>query len=327
MPELTLGKVLGLSRASRDGVFGVLALDHQDALRRALRPHAPAQVTDNELTRFKLMVVQALSPCFTAVLHDPVWGGPQAVAANLASGGLLVELEKADYGMAPLPLHVEIRPGWSVSKIKRMGADGVKLFFYYHPDAAMHCAIQEAVIAAAVRECTRYDIPLYAEPVRYPLPNEDAISPAYAADMTRVVVESARRVAALGADVLKLEFPVDARHSTDEALWLRACEQVSSDLGVPWTLLSAGVDFETFARQVRCACQGGASGFIAGRAVWGEACALPEKEREQWLCTVARDRMQHLLDIAAAAALPWTRHYAAEPVDTEWYRRYQEPYE
>ncbi len=36
----------------------------------------------------------------------------------------------------------------------------------------------------------------------------------------------------------------------------------------PWILLSAGVDFDEFAIQVRIACTAGASGFLAGRAVW-----------------------------------------------------------
>lgn len=325
MVEVTLGKYRALARASRDGVFGVLALDHQDALRRAMQPHAPQTITDTALTEFKLDVVEALWPHFTAVLHDPVWGAPQAVAAQLAHNGLLLELEKADYGLEPLPLEVEIRPHWSVAKIKRMGADGVKLFFYYHPDAEEHRTTQENVVARAVADCARHDIPLYAEPIRYPLSHEQSDSEAYQADTTRIVVESARRIATLGADVMKLEFPVDMRHAQDEQGWTAACEQITQAIGVPWALLSAGVDFETFARQVTCACRGGASGFIVGRAIWGEACALPRDERLHWLQTVARDRMARLLDIAGEYAVRWTQIIQPEPTGTDWYRRYQEP--
>ena len=324
MVEITLGKFRALSRASHEGVFGILALDHQDALRRAMHQDNPESVTDEELTTFKLDVVKELSPAFTGVLHDPVWGASQAIAAHLAHAGLLVELEKADYGLSPLPLNVEIRPDWSVANIKRMGADGVKLFFYYLPEPSKHRDYQESIVAQAVADCKTHDIPLYAEPIRYPLTHESISSINYLTDTTRIVVESARQIGALGADILKLEFPVSVEHSGDEGVWIAACQQITAAIQIPWTLLSAGVDFDTFARQVACACKGGASGFIVGRAVWGEACILEGDKRHRWLRSVARPRMEQLLEIAYREAVPWTHYLQPEPVDTTWHSRYTE---
>lgn len=323
---VTLGKYRGLTRVSdANGMIGILAVDHQDALRRALNPSAPLSVSDADLTAFKLDVVNGLRGHYTGTLLDPVWGAPFAVSQPNFDIGLLLELEKADYELNPIPLNVEVRPGWSVAKIKRMGADGVKLFFYYHPDDAAHAAVQDELVRDAVSACAAHDIPLYAEPIRFALPGEDPASAAYADDMTRVVVESARRTAALGVDVLKLEFPIIARGEPDMAAWRAACQQITDAVDVPWVLLSAGVDFETFTHQLEAAIAGGACGFIAGRAVWGEACSIADRQvRRDWLHTVGRERMTRLCRIASQPTASWMRWLQPEPVSTTWFTHYKE---
>ncbi len=89
-------------------------------------------------------------------------------------------------------------------------------------------------------------------------------------------------------------------------------------------LLSAGVSFDAFCRQVEVACAAGASGYIVGRAVWGEAALMiDEDERQRWLDTTGRERMQRLAACAQTGA-PWTSRIACEPVSTDWYRAYEE---
>ena len=54
------------------------------------------------------------------------------------------------------------------------------------------------------------------------------------------------------------------------------------------TLLSAGADYKTFNRQVEIACKAGASGFLAGRALWQEGVQISSrKERADFriLCS------------------------------------------
>jgi tagatose-1,6-bisphosphate aldolase len=89
-------------------------------------------------------------------------------------------------------------------------------------------------------------------------------------------------------------------------------------------LLSAGVSFDTFCRQVEIACAAGASGCIVGRAVWGEVAQVADEgTRQIWLETVGRDRMQQLASCAQAGT-PWTSRIACEPISTDWYRTYRE---
>lgn len=311
--QLSIGKFRALQRASHDnGVFAVLAIDHLDSLRRAINPDAPLSVSDETMAIIKHQVVFALREHITGTLLDPVYGAAQAIANQLPKQvGLLVELEKADYNMQPLPQAVDIRPNWSVEKIKRMGADGVKLFYYYDPDDETLCATQDATIEQVVEQCNRYDIPLYAEPI---VINTDG------GDKRQKVIQSAIRADELGADILKLEFPTD---SSDVAHWQSACETLTQRLSRPWVLLSAGVDFETFCQQVDVACKAGACGFIVGRAVWGEAATLANHdERLKWLRSVGVERIQRLSDIAQHHASSWRAYYEPPSITTSWHIDY-----
>jgi len=76
--------------------------------------------------------------------------------------------------------------------------------------------------------------------------------------------------------------------------------------GIPWVLLSAGVNFATFQRQVEIACEAGASGFVAGRAIWKETLHLPTAaERDKFLTSIAVSRLRVLADTASYRATPW----------------------
>lgn len=314
---LSIGKYRALQQASNaKSIFTILAIDHQDSLRRALNPQSPSSVTDDEMVNFKRRVVSSLwNEAISGVLLDPVYGLVQLVEQGLpASVGLLAELEKADYNMNPLPLAVDIRPNWSVAKIKHMGANGVKLFYYYDPENAELCQQQDATLQQVIVDSQQHDIPLYAEPI---IAN---VTPDHRQSK---VIQSAKRTDELGADILKLEFPVDVHTQTDRQVWTRACEELTRAVDAPWVLLSAGVSFELFCEQVEIACQAGASGFMVGRAVWGDACSIKdEAQLDDWLKTIGRDRIRRLIEIANDNANPWTSNYHLNNISTDWYVEY-----
>lgn len=311
------GKIRGLqTSANAAGVFTIVALDHSASFRQALRPDAPETVTFEEAVSARMALVRALAPHASAVLLDPVYGLGPALASGALPGhvGLLVSLEDGDYANPAEP-RGRLLAGWSVAKIKRLGASAVKLFFYYHPDDGPAAQAQETLVADVVRDCRRFDLPLFAEPLTYG---------ANPADRRRVVVEAARRISRLGIDVLKIEFPLDVDHEADPAAWALACQELSAACRVPWVLLSAGVDFETFAAQVRVACRAGASGYLAGRAIWQEAARLSGEARAAFLRQTAAPRLQTLAAIATAHARPWTDFCPtlARSLPQGWYKDY-----
>jgi tagatose 1,6-diphosphate aldolase len=324
--DISVGRRRSLQATSTgQGLFTILAFDHRGSLRRALRPKAPDTVPYADVVSFKLEVLGALAPHASGVLLDPIYGAAQAVVADDLPGqvGLLVAVEETGYAGDTTARRSNILPGWGVAQIKRMGAAAVKLLVYYHPGAGEATAAQEELVRQVASECHQQDIALFLEPVSYSVnPDVPKSSAAFAQDRARVVVEIARRLGPLGADVLKLEFPVDVVHEPDEAAWRSACRRVSEASPVPWALLSAGVDFDTFQRQVEVACQEGASGYLAGRAVWKEAVGLAGEARARFLREEAARRLDLLAAIADREGRPWTEFYPRQSVPESWYQTY-----
>ncbi len=317
----TLGKRRHLSRvATADGHFVVLAIDHRDNLLQKLNQHAPAPLFDTAFASFKHGVLTALTPFASGLLVDPAYGIARGVADETIPGsvGLLAPLEVTDYSLHPSERDLALIPNWSIGKMKRLGCDGVKMLLPFHPEAAT-AAEKIARVEEIVIECDRLDIPYFLEPIAYSLDPAQALPNA---ELRDVVVEMARTFSAMGVDVLKMQFPVDAKQSTDIDEWRAACEALNAACDVPWALLSAGVDFETFAQQAEVACQAGSSGVIVGRAVWAEAVALQGEARVRFLSETATQRMRDLGDVCAQHATPWFDRVEAPNTAVDWYIGY-----
>ena len=309
--------------ASARGTFAVLALDHRQNLRRELRPRDPAAATYEEMVAFKRAVVRALAPVATGTLLDPEIGAAQAIADGSLPGraGLIVALEATGYEGSSQARVSRILPGWSIEQAKRMGASAAKLLLYYHPDAA-NAGAQERLLESAAAECLRVDLPLFVEPLGY----DPATGGRLTGDARRdCVVRTAGRLTAIGGTVLKAEFPYDAG-ITDEILWADACRELDAASAPPWVLLSGGVDDSTFERQVAVACRAGASGVLVGRSVWAPAATMAAAERDEWLATEGRARLEALVRLVDDLGMPWHARpnpvTSAAPPGEGWYREY-----
>ena len=309
--------------ASERGTFTVLALDHRQNLRKILRQDDPAAVTYDEMVEFKRAVVRALSPAATGTLLDPEIGAAQAIwDGSLApDAGLIVAIEATGYD-GPSPARVSrILEGWSVAGAKRMGAAAAKLLVYYHPNAA-NAADQERLVSDVAAACNAQDLALFVEPLSFSVVEGEPLT---GEARRRVVVETARRLTPLGADVLKAEFPYDAGE-TDRGRWAEACAELDEASTLPWVLLSGGVDDATFEAQVETACRAGASGVLVGRSVWAEAATQPPVARDAFLISEGRTRLGRLRDIADRVGRSWhersTRLTTAPEPGEGWYRDY-----
>ena len=287
MTTLSLGKVRGLtSTSNHEGIFTVLALDHRQSFVRMLTQLAEGRAVHRVAAMLKTEIVRAIGHKTSAVLLDPIYGVGPAIASRALPGssGLLVALEESGYRGSATARESSLLENWSVGKIKRLGADAVKLLVYYHPEAGSLTARQEELIADVVAQCAYWDIPLFLEALSYSIePSVEKRSARFAKSRPRLLAEIARRLGGLGPEVLKLEFPVDVAYCDDKKAWAEGCGAVSEAAGCPWVLLSAGVNFEVFGEQVRIACENGASGYIAGRAIWKEATSLSNDARKEWL--------------------------------------------
>ncbi|MHC4703687.1 MAG: tagatose 1,6-diphosphate aldolase [Planctomycetota bacterium] len=316
---LTVGKWRRLQQTvGPRGTFSVLAVDHRGPLRLALEKESPQGKSDEALTALKSDIVRNLAPETTAVLLDPETAAGQCVTdgAMPPAVGLLVALDTGSTGN-PLNRWTALVEGWSVEKTVRMGAAGVKMLIYYNPDAP-EAAEREELVRRVAQDCAQCEIPFFLEPLSYasdgsrgPLPPEQT---------RNVVIETARRLVPLGADILKAEFPVDVSMEPDENVWADACRELTAASTVPWVLLSAGVSYDAFLKQVRIACEAGASGVMAGRAVWAEAVTLDPAARNSFLRRVGRERMRRLRSLCDALARPSTEVYEPPELSYDWHK-------
>lgn len=314
MKEISIGKYRGLQQiASRRGVFAILALDHRQNLRTANKAFNDSQ----KLSDFKMEIVHWLAGQVTGTLLDPEFSAAQAIASNSLPGksGLVVALESTGYVGTSTARNGQFIPAWSVEKAKRMGASAAKLLVYYHPESKT-AKKTAALVKKAADACIKSDLVLMLEVLPYSL-TEQPLSPE---ERKRVIVQSVRDLSDLGADLLKIQFPIDPS-VRDLNKWVSACREITAASVIPWILLSAAVSFESYLAQVIAACQSGASGIAVGRAVWQEAVLMSATERESFLATSARDRIQRLTALTESLAIPFTKYYqAAAPLD--WYKNY-----
>ncbi|MHB8626101.1 MAG: tagatose 1,6-diphosphate aldolase [Aggregatilineales bacterium] len=318
---LTPGRWRGLQlTGNSERIFTILAFDQRESYEKML----PKDTSYEDAVHIKTEIVGALSPHVSGVLLDHKYG-LEAAQHLTAHVGLLMALEKSGYSGDSTYRRIEFIDEWTVGKIKRTGASAVKLLAYYHPGSGALAEEIEGVISHVRDECHRYDLPLFVEPMCYSLDTNVAKdSPTFAKTLPDVVRETAQRLGALKPDILKLEFPVNTTFEHDQNVWRAACEALTKASPVPWVLLSAGVDFDKYAPQVEVACRAGASGFLAGRAIWKESVGMPADKRQQFINDTAISRVKRLTETALKYAHPWTNYYAPLAASEDWFASYPE---
>jgi len=309
MSRLSLGKLRGLQQvANTKGILTVCAIDHRESLQRVLNEKNPEAVSYRQMVDFKLDLVGVVAPFASAVLLDPIYGAGQAIASGILPGqtGLLVSVEKTGYSGASTERITELLPDWSVRKVKKLGASAIKLLLYFRADLKKVASKQLDLVGKVAQQCIEEDIPLLVETVGYPTAQEKDNPEEFSRKKPELVIEAARKLTALPIDILKSEFPADIDYEKDEAKLKTYCQELSQVSRLPWVLLSAGTDFEHFRKEVEIACKAGASGFMAGRALWQEAARISSREKRlSFFKSQTASRLKELTQIADKWATPW----------------------
>lgn len=326
--NLTPGKLMGLRQITDEkGRFKVFALDQSNSFKKALRALAeklgkPAEPTYEQIRDAKIEMVKVLSPLSSAVLLDVNFGARQAVnsLAFPKTVGLIVRSEASKDPGIPS----EYEPGWSVEKIKKMGASAVKLLIYMDVEDAAFTKAQLAFAEKLHKACAENDILLMTEELSFPRKGEDKKTPSYKARKIKNIVESTKLIGPL-TDILKLEYPANMGDDSEQQQ-VENLGKLNEAAIRPWVLLSAGEKFEIFAKQVELAMKAGCSGYMAGRAIFNEYFEQTTPDaRHKFLQTTAMDRMKLLNKAVEAHSPSWMQRYGiaesevAAAVNPAWY--------
>lgn len=330
---LTPGKLRGLQRISNpNGTLTMVATDQNSSMISMMKKATGKDPTYAEVADAKVMLSRALSPHCSGLLVDGYYGYWSTVAANAVPGGtgLLIRVEKsgATKNAAGAPCG-EVEPGWGVAKIKKCGADAVKLLAQFEPgepDSAEHNFEFTRQIYEA---CIEHDILFLLEPIHFPYKVKGVEEPAdkVAARKAKTVIDSAKYLAQY-CDVYKAEFPGTFGVESDAQL-VDNLKKLNDACPKPWVLLSAGVDYDKYKKQIDMAMKAGASGILGGRAFWKEFFTFANPaERQKFAETECVKRVKESDEIVKTGT-PWFAKYGLTATDlTEmraaegWHARY-----
>ncbi|NQV98216.1 MAG: tagatose 1,6-diphosphate aldolase [Rhodospirillales bacterium] len=284
--QLSPGKLWGMRRmADSDGRFKMTAVDQRPPIKNPIAHYyGTDEAPYDDVARFKAILTEELQGQSTAMLLDPHYAIPRGIHALSPTKGLIVTLEDSVFKETEDGRFSTEIDDWSVEKIKRCGGDAVKVLAWYRPDAGRPVLQAQKDFTKRIGDaCAKFDIPFLFELLVYPLAGDSHQTKDYvemrgkkADDVLASVQEFAKPE--YGVDVFKLESPLSASEvpGVGNDNWeevQKVFDQMGALAGRPWVMLSAGAGKADFKNVLTHAYAAGASGYLAGRAIWLDAFA------------------------------------------------------
>lgn len=273
------------------GGFAMLAVDQREAMRLMFAAATRETVADETLIAFKVAAARTLTPYASAVLVDREFAFEPVVAAQaIAPGcGLILSCDRFHPGNGVPVDSVTIDDLVDPVAARAQGVAALKLLVLWREDEPAEERL--AMVARFNDKCHRAGLLSIIEPVVRP-PRRG-----WGFDREAAIVKAAQELGSAGADLYKGEMPLGG--DADTTTLLAACQRLNDALDTPWVILSSGVPADLFGHAVRVACKAGASGFLAGRAVW--ASVIGARETDAMLADVALPRLRRLGEIVDEA--------------------------
>jgi len=286
-----------LSKLARpSGGLAMVAVDQREALRGMFAAHQSSPVPDSQLTQFKVDVARELTPFASALLVDQEFGIDAIVDQKaMANGAGLIAAADLLIGPAggaatDTAVDAQVDP----IRMKSIGAPGLKLLVLWRKDESPEVRLK--LVNQFKEYCDKVDLPSIIEIIVKPPKNSQV-----AFDREAQIVEAAKEARSWKPDLYKAEVPF---HGEGDLSKIENNAALISDaIQGPWVVLSNGVKQPNFAEAVKACCKGGASGFLAGRAVWADIVGstdIPKALRE-----VSIPRLNELTAIVDEYAKPW----------------------
>jgi len=287
-----------LSKLARpSGALAMVAVDQREALRGMFAAHQPGPIPDSQLTQFKVDVARELSPFASALLVDQEFGIDEIINQKALKNGCGL-IAAADLLVGPAggaATDTAIDPDIDPIRMRDIGSVGLKFLILWRNDESPD--VRAKLVDDFNQLCKVSGLPSIIEIIVKP-PTDSS----KAFNREEELIIAAREASAWKPDLYKAEVPFHGEG--DLNLVTKNAEKISEAIGSPWVVLSNGVKQPFFNNAVKACAMGGASGFLAGRAVWADivgATDIPKALRE-----VSIPRLEQLAEIVDTHAKPWS---------------------
>ena len=283
--------------ARPSGALAMVAVDQREALRGMFAAYQSTPVPDSQLTQFKVDVARELSPFASALLVDQEFGIDEIINQKALKGscGLIAAADllvgPAGGAATDTAIDLDVDP----IRMRDIGSVGLKFLILWRNDESPDSRAK--LVEDFNKLCKISGLPSIIEIIVKP-PTDTS----KAFNREEELIIAAKEAANWKPDLYKAEVPFHGEG--DLNLVTKNAERISEAIGSPWVVLSNGVKQPFFNEAVKACAMGGASGFLAGRAVWADivgAADIPKALRE-----VSIPRLEQLAEIVDAHAKPWT---------------------
>lgn len=283
--------------ARPSGALAMVAVDQREALRGMFAAHQETPVPDSQLTQFKVDVARELSPFASALLVDQEFGIDAIINQKVLapSCGLIAAADLLVGPAGGAATDTAVDPDVDPIRMRDIGSVGLKFLVLWRNDESPESRMK--LVNEFNQLCEKSGLPSIIEVIVKP-PTDSSRS----FDREEELVIAAKEASTWNADLYKAEVPFHGEG--DLTAITRNAQRITEAVGTPWVVLSNGVKAPFFANAVKACAQGGASGFLAGRAVWADivgAKDIPAALRE-----VSIPRLEKLAEVVDQYARPWT---------------------
>ncbi|MBB6551401.1 hypothetical protein [Nonomuraea rubra] len=280
--------------ARPSGGFAMVAMDQRESLRQMFTAALGERVGDDRLTSFKLAVAREVGPYASGFLIDQDYGFGQVAAGRMVPGGLIVAVDSLRQEPDGPVEDTAIDERVDLTAARQAGAVAAKLLLIWRDDERRARRLE--IAAEFVRRCADAGLLSVLEGVAKPAAGATTF------DGPAAIREAARELAGLRPSLYKAQVPLGG--AVPEERLAEECARLDETIPVPWVVLSQGVERDDFPAAVRAACRAGASGMLAGRAVWSDVVGSEDVAAE--LRSRSVPRLQGLAAIVDEHARPWT---------------------
>jgi len=248
--------------------------------------------TDNELRKFKLTATKLLSSAASGVLLDKDHAlDTESVDAISPHCGLIVAADVLEQISGEPVSNTQVDKTVTAEYLRSVNASAVKFLVMWRNTERK--GERADLIGRVIELAKEAGVASLIEALVAP---EQGAEWASFEEKNDAILEAATEMSKYRFDLYKAQVPGYVTGNLDGVEG--ASRQLDSIIGSEWVVLSNGINQSDFAEAVEAACVGGASGFLAGRAIWSDI--VGSENLDEVLRDVARPRLERLAGLVGS---------------------------